>query len=156
MRRAKIGNTYYLILGLVFFPLGLLMLLRVSPIIDLMNSITSESQIVEVFGLILQFLGEGLICFSIIGAISGKVIANTEYNRQVLVASNVRNTQEQTALISGFQKSIDEQMTQLNFKLNQLQNQKSATVFAQSPAKCRFCGAKMDPGGFCPSCGKAN
>jgi tRNA(Ile2) C34 agmatinyltransferase TiaS len=121
-----------------------------------MNSITSESQIVEVFGLVLQFSGEGLICFGIIGAISGKVIANTEYNRQVLVASTVHNTQEQTALISGFKKSIDEQMTQLNFKLNQLQTQRSATLFAQSPVKCRFCGAKMDQSGFCPSCGKAN
>jgi hypothetical protein len=79
------------------------------------------AQTTQIFGLILQFNGEGLICFGLIGAISSKVIANIEYNRQVLVATHVRSAQEQTALVAGFKKGIDEQIAQLHTKLNQLQ-----------------------------------
>ncbi len=59
----------------------------------------------QIFGLIFQFLGEGLICFGIVGAVSGKVAASTEYNRQVLVATALRNQQEQNATIGGFKKN---------------------------------------------------
>jgi hypothetical protein len=149
MNRTKIGSTYYLVLGLVLFPVGLLMLLRISPIVDLITQLMPGTQTVQIFGLVLQFLGEGLICFGIIGAISSKVIASTEYNRQILVANGVRSTQEQTALISGIKRSVDEQIAQLHVKISQLQATKS-------PAKCRFCGSKIDQGLFCPSCGKAN
>lgn len=149
MKRTKIGSTYYLILGIVLFPLGLLILLRAPPVIDLITQLMPGTQTVQIFGLILQFFGEGLICFGIIGAISGKVIASTEYNRQILVASGVQRIQEQSAVISGFKRNIDEQIAQLHFKINQLQ----AT---QSPTKCRFCGTKIEQGYFCPSCGKAN
>ena len=112
------------------------------------------TQTVQIFGLILQFFGEGLICFGIIGAISGKVIASTEYNRQVLVASAVRNTQEQTALIAGFKRSIDEQIAQLHVNSTNFKHKESAS--SSVPSKCRFCGAKIEQGRFCPSCGKAN
>jgi hypothetical protein len=154
MNRTKIGSTYYLVLGLVLFPLGLLMLLRISPVIDLITQFMPGIQTVQIFGLILQFFGEGLICFGIIGSISGKVIASTEYSRQILVASGVQRTQEQTALITGFKRNIDEQIAQLHAKLNQLQAQRATLV--QSPSKCRFCGTKIEQGRFCPSCGKAN
>jgi hypothetical protein len=156
MNRPKTGSTYYLVLGLIIFPLGLLMLLRVSPIIDLITQLMPGTQTVQIFGLILQFLGEGLICFGIIGAISGKVTANTDYNRQVLVASNVRSTQEQTAFVASFKRSVDDQIAQLHAKLNQLQAQRAAAPIAQAPSKCRFCGAKIERGSFCLSCGKAN
>ena len=154
MNRTKIGSTYYLVLGLALFPIGLLMLLRVSPVIDIISQLMPGTQTVQIFGLILQFFGEGLICFGIIGAISGKVIASSVYNMQILVASGVQHTQEQTALISGFKRNIDEQIAELHAKLNQLQSQRESPV--QSPSKCRFCGTKIEQGRFCPSCGKAN
>ena len=156
MKKTKIGSTYYLVLGLIIFPLGLLMLLRVSPIIDLITTIMPGAQTIQIFGLILQFFGEGLICFGIIGAISGKVIANTEYNRQVLAAASVRNSQEQTALVAGFKRNIDDQIAQLHAKLNQLQAPRAPVLLTHAPTKCRFCGAKTQQGSFCASCGKAN
>jgi hypothetical protein len=156
MSKTKIGSTYYLAIGLILFPAGMLMLFRQPTIINLISNIMPSITTVEIFGLILQFLGEGLICFGIIGAISGKVIANTDYNRQVLVASATRNTQEQTALFATFKKSIDEQVSQLHVKLNQIQAQRTSASMFHAPSKCRFCGAKIEQGSFCPSCGKAN
>jgi hypothetical protein len=105
MSKTKIGSTYYLAIGLILFPAGMLMLFRQPTIISLLSNIMPSITTVEIFGLILQFLGEGLICFGIIRAISGKVIANTDYNRQVLVASAARITQEQTALFATFKKT---------------------------------------------------
>ena len=156
MKKSKIGSTYYLTIGLIIFPLGLLMLLRVSPVIELVTNIMPGPQTVQIFGLVLQFLGEGLICYGIIGAISGKVIANTEFNRQILVASAVQNTQEQNAHVAAFKTSIDEQINQLHSKLNQIQAQKTSAYTVKTPSKCRFCGTKIEQGSFCPSCGKAN
>ena len=156
MKKTRISSTYYLVLGLILFPLGLLTLLRASPIIDLVTTLMPGAQTYQIFGLILQFFGEGLICFGIVGAISGKVVASTEYNRQVLIATSVRSMQEQTALVTGFKKSLDEQIAQLHAKLNQLQAQRATVLLSQSPSKCRYCGAKIQQGSFCPSCGKAN
>ncbi len=111
----------------------------------------------QIFGLIFQLLGEGLICFGIVGAVSGKVAASTEYNRQVLVATALRNQQEQNATIGGFKKNVDDQTAQLQVKLNAIQFQmQKAAIPVQSPSKCRFCGAKIQQEPFCSVCGKAN
>ena len=132
------------------------MFLHVSPIIELVTSLMPDAQTIQIFGLILQFLGEGLICYGIICAISDKVIANAEYSRQILIASAFRNTKEQSAQLEALRKSIDEQVSQLNAKLNQIQSQEtSAKLFKKQP-RCRFCDAKIEQESFCPSCGKAN
>jgi len=156
MKKTKIGSTYYLTIGLILFPLGLLTLLQVPPIVDLVTNLMPGAQTVQIFGLILQFLGEGLICYGIIGAISGKVITNTEYNRQILVATAVQNTQEQATQVAAFKASIDQQVAQLHDKLNQIQAKKPSIYAVRAPSKCRFCGARIEEGSFCPSCGRAN
>ena len=156
MHKTKIGSTYYLAIGLILFPAGMLLLFHQPTIISLISNIMPSITTVEIFGLILQFLGEGLICFGIIGAISGKVTASTDYNRQVVVASAIRNTQEQTAQFSAFKKGMEEQVAQLHVKLNQIQAARVSETPFKVPPKCRFCGAKIEQGSFCPSCGRAN
>jgi hypothetical protein len=160
MSKRKVSSTYYLVLGLVLFPLGLFMLFGISPIKEAINALMPAAETVQIFGLILQFLGEGLICFGIVGAISGKVAATTDYSRQILVANALRSSQEQNAMISGFKKNVDDQIGQLHLKLNniqaQVQAQKVASPASQGPSKCRYCGTKITQGPFCPSCGKAN
>jgi hypothetical protein len=153
----KVGSTYYLVLGLVLFPLGLFMLFGISPIKEAISALMPGAETVQIFGLVLQFLGEGLICFGIVGAISGKVAAHTEYNSQILVATTVKSSQEQSAIIAGFKKSVDDQIAQLHLKLNQIQAQRATPpAMYQAPSKCKYCGAKITQGPFCPSCGKAN
>ena len=160
MSKRKVGSTYYLVLGLVLFPLGLFMLFGISPIKEAINTLMPGAETVQIFGLVLQFLGEGLICFGIVGAISGKVAATTDNNRQILVANALRSSQEQNAMIMGFKKSVDDQIGQLHAKLNniqaQVQAQKVTPPANQAPSKCRYCGTKITQGPFCPSCGKAN
>jgi hypothetical protein len=160
MSKKKVGSTYYLVLGLVLFPLGLFMLFQVYPVKDALNALIPGTDTIQILGFILQFLGEGLICFGIVGAISGKVAASTEHSREILVANSIRSSQEQNAMIAGFKKSVDDQIAQLHGKLNQIQAQvqaqRAAAPMYQVPSKCRYCGAKITQGPFCPSCGKAN
>ena len=156
MQMKKTGYLFYLVIGLIIFPIGLMTLLRVSPIFDLMNSISAGQQTNEAVGLVLQFVGEGLICFGIIGSISSRVIANAEYNRQMLVASTLQSIHEQDTLISTLRRSVDDQVTQLSDKINQIQSQRQLATFNLSPDKCRFCGGTISQGTFCPLCGRAN
>jgi hypothetical protein len=157
MPKTKVGSTYYLILGLILFPIGLLMLFNQPSMVSLISNIMPGTQTIEIFGTILMFLGEGLICFGIIGAISNRIEANAEFNRQVLQASAVRNMQEQTALVTGIKKSVEDHVALLHTKINQLYVQNTAfTRQLTLPANCKFCGTKLENSPFCPSCGKAN
>jgi hypothetical protein len=162
MKRTQIGSSYYLAIGLVIFPVGLLMLFGQSSIVSLFSGFMS-GQTLEIFGLILQFFGEGLICFGIIGAVSSKVNANSDYNRQILMATVAKNLQDQAAgtnrnmqeHVAGITKNFNGQIATLHAKLNQIQLTRVATV-STAPINCKFCGTKINQGPFCPSCGKAN
>ena len=162
MKRAKIGSSYYLAIGLVIFPVGLLMLFGQSTVVNLFSGLMS-TQTLEIFGLILQFFGEGLICFGIMGGISNKVNSNSDFNRQVIMASVTKNVQEQVASsnrsmqehMNGLARNFDGQIASLHSKLTQIQ-QTRAVAAPNVPISCKFCGTKMNQGSFCPSCGKAN
>src|SRR3990172_2360197 len=116
MHRTKL-STYYLILGLLLFPLGLLMLFGQPLILDFMTNIMPSTQTIEIFGLIIMFLGEGLICYGIVTTISNRVAASAELNRQVLFRDVARNTQEQ---IVGVSRNMEAQIAGLNAKLDQI------------------------------------
>jgi hypothetical protein len=162
MKKAKIGSSYYLAIGLVIFPVGLLMLFGQPTVVSLFSGFMG-AQTLEIFGLILQFFGEGLICFGIIGAVSTKVNSNADYNRQILMATVAKNLQDQAAStnrniqehVAGITKNFNGQIESLHAKLNQMQLARVASV-SKAPIKCKFCGTKIDQGPFCPSCGKAN
>ena len=146
----KILATYYLVLGVILFPLGLLMLQGQPSLLSLMSNMPS-TQTIEIFGLIIMFLGEALLCYGIVNAVVVRVTDGAELNRQIVVASVVKNVQEQ---IVGFSKNINDQVSTLNAKMDQIQQNISQRL-PPTRATCKFCGAKMGEGRFCPSCGKA-
>ncbi len=157
MKTTKIGSTDYLAIGIAIFPLGLLMLLRQPTLLSLLSSIMPDTLTIEVFGLIIQFIGEGLICFGIIGAISGRVNTQTEYNRQILQAIVSKNLQDHTMILSGIKRSMDEQILQLHDKSNARQSQNAGSSIQRTEQhSCKFCGERIQQGSFCPQCGKAN
>jgi len=151
MHRTKL-STYYLILGLLLFPLGLLMLFGQPLILDFMTNIMPSTQTIEIFGLIIMFLGEGLICYGIVTTIFNRVAASAELNRQVLFRDVARNTQEQ---IVGVSRNMEAQIAGLNAKLDQIYQTNASARLAELEVNCRFCGTKMGQGRFCSSCGKA-
>lgn len=133
--------TYYLILGVILFPLGLLMLQGQPSLLSLMANIMPSTQTIEIFGLIIMFLGEALLCYGIVNAVVVRVADGAELNRQIVVAGVVKNVQEQ--------------VNQLNAKLDQIQQCNASKPLLAARANCQFCGARMGEGRFCPSCGKA-
>ncbi len=157
MKKTNIGSAYYLALGLIIFPIGTLLLLRQPTFINLMSNLMPDIATIEIFGLILQFLGEGLICFGIIGTISSRVLAATEYNRQILAAGITKNIQEQTFVMAGLKRNFEEQIATLQSEIGQFRAHKgSFGNQAALPSNCRFCGSPIMESRFCPRCGKAN
>lgn len=162
MKTTKIGSSYYLAVGIVIFPIGLLMLFGQPAIVSLFSGFMS-AQTLQIFGLILQFFGEGLICFGIISGVSSKVNTNSDYNRQIIMASVSKNVQDQVAVanrnmqehLAELTRNFNGQIASLHAKLNEIQPIRAAAV-SNVPVNCKFCGAKINQGPFCPSCGKAN
>ncbi len=151
----KPSSTYYLTIGLILFPLGLLMLLGQPSIVNLFSNIMPSTQTIEIFALIIQFIGEGLICYGIIRAISDRVKTQTEYNNQVMMSGFYKNMQEQTALVTGFKRNMEEQVIQMNNRLDLIQRNQNLPSSVKVPSECKFCGSKIKQGSFCPECGKA-
>lgn len=145
-------STYYLILGLILLPLGLLMLLGQPSLLSLMTNIMPSTQTIEIFGIVILFLGEGLVCYGMVTGITARVSAGVELNRQIMVEGVARGVQDQ---IAGVARSMEEKVAVLDSKLDQMHQ---ATLNARISAvrtNCRFCGATIGDSRFCPSCGKA-
>ena len=152
----KLGYGYYLTFGLAVFPIGTLLLLRQPSLINLVSNLMPSIETVEIFGLFLQFLGEGLIAYGLIGVISNRTTTVAEINRQIVVAGMNRQMQDQASALAAFKNNMNQQIAALSAKLNQLETStRRPTVLTLS--NCKFCGAKLTPGAsFCPQCGKAN
>ena len=144
-----------LIGGFAFFIIGLLLILHQDPIFGLFSQITPDIQAINVAGVVVQFMGQALVVFGIIRSTSNKLISSIQTERQITMASIAQKMQqiqtEQQALKTGY--------IQTATKLDTLiANQKSAafTPIKLIPSKCKFCGAQIEQGRFCPQCGKAN
>lgn len=98
---------------------------------SLVSNIMPGAQTIEIFGLIIQFLGEGFICYGIVNAISNRVAAGDELSRQVLFAGVSRNMQEQVA---GVSRNMEEQIARVNAKLDQIQQAKASQRLPPMPA----------------------
>jgi hypothetical protein len=62
--------------------------------------------------------------------------------------------QEQTFLVSKFRMDMEAQVAQIHAKLDQIQRNALPSM-REVPLNCKFCGAKIEQGNFCPECGKA-
>ena len=156
MKRAKVSTSYYLIIGLIIFPLALLMLVRQPTLISLISQLMPSSSTTDLFGVILLFLGEGAVAFGIISHVTGKVVASAEQDR-LIYANAISQTMDQQAALSAAIRNVQDQVSQANQKIQQvhvltmsMQKQQTATS-----VNCKFCGAAINEDRFCPSCGRA-
>ncbi len=120
-------------------------------LLSLMTNIMPSTQTIEIFGIIIMFIGEALLAYGIVNAVVVRVSNGAELNRQIMVAGVAKNVQDQLA---GFSRNMEEQVAALNAKMEQIQ-QKASLRLPPANVNCQFCGAKMGEGRFCPSCGKA-
>lgn len=155
MTKKLSSATGLLIGGFVFFVLGLLLILHQNPLFGWFSQILPDIQSVNVAGVAVQFIGQAFVVFGIMRSTSDKLISHMQNERQITMTGIAQNMQqiqtEQQALKTGYLQTI----TKLDALLA---NQKSVTFTSKTSmsAKCKFCGAQIETGYFCPQCGKAN
>jgi hypothetical protein len=154
MKKTKTSTSRYLIIGLILFPLGLFMLFRQTSFISLLNNIIPASETIDIFGVILLFIGEGAIAYGIIGSVANKVIANAEQDR-VVYANTLTHVMDQQTAISASMRSMQDQVGQVHTRVQQIQAAAMSPQIPRNPTNCKFCGANMGEGRFCPNCGRA-
>jgi tRNA U34 5-carboxymethylaminomethyl modifying enzyme MnmG/GidA len=156
MKRARVSTSYYLIIGLILFPLALLMLVRQPTFMSLISQLMPSSSTTDLFGVILLFLGEGAIAFGIIGQVAGKIVASAEQDRLIYANAISRTMDQQTAMSTAI-RNVQDQVSQANQKIQQMHTLAMSTQYQRQPvlANCKFCGAAITEGRFCPSCGRA-
>jgi hypothetical protein len=154
MKTTKTSANRYLIIGLIIFPLGLLILFRQLSFTSLISNIIPASETVDILGAILLFLGEGTIAFGIIGTVTNKVLANADKERMIYANTLTHVMEQQTAVYAAV-KSMQDQVAQANTRLQQIQTASTSPHLPKNPINCKFCGANMGDGRFCPNCGRA-
>ena len=144
MKRSKISTNWYLIIGLILFPIAFLILVRQPTFMSLISQLMPSTSTTDLFGVILLFLGEGAIAFGIIGQVASRVVASAEQDR-LIYANAISRAMDQQASISTALLNVQDQISVIS-----TQNQRSPALI-----NCRFCGATMAEGRFCPSCRRA-
>lgn len=154
MSKKSASATGIVIGGFVFFALGLLLILQQNPVSDLFAKITPDISI-EVAGVVVQFIGQALVVLGVMKSTSLKLISSMQAEREMTIAGINQNMQqfraEQQALRVGYSQTV----TKLDALIAK-QNAQTATPKTVIPSDCKFCGAQMNQGYFCPQCGKAN
>lgn len=154
MKKSNSSANRYLIIGLILLPLGLLIIFRQSSFMSIISNLMPASETSDILGIVLLFIGEFAIAFGIMGSVTNKVLANADQERMIY-ANALTRVMDQQATISGAMKSIQDQMGQVNTRLQQIQTASTAAVAMKNTATCKFCGANMGEGRFCPNCGRA-
>jgi NADH pyrophosphatase NudC (nudix superfamily) len=123
---------------------------------SLISPLMPSSSTTDLFGVILLFLGEGAVAFGIISQVTGKVVAGAEQDR-LIYANAISRTMEQQAAMSTAMRNVQDQVSQANQKIQQVHALATSMQYprASSQANCKFCGATIAEGRFCPSCGRA-
>jgi len=154
--KRTVSTNWYLIIGLVLFPVAFLILVRQPTLMSYVSQLMPSTSTTDLFGAILLFLGEGAIAFGIINRVTGKVIASAEQDR-LIYANAISRTMDQQTAISVAIRDLQGQVSQTNQKIQQMHNLTTSTQYQQQvvPTNCKFCGAVMTEGRFCFNCGKA-
>jgi len=156
MKRTKFSTSYYLIVGLILFPIAFLILIRQPTLMSVLSQAMPSTSTTDLFGVILLFLGEGAIAFGIINQVTDKVIASAEQER-LLYANAISRTIDQQTSVSAAIRNLQDQVSQANQKIQQMHYQQVSTQYQQptAPVNCKFCGTMIAEGRFCPKCGRA-
>ena len=151
--------TYLLVAGLGLFTIGLLVILRLNPFFGWLSQITPDAQVVEVVGVLSQFLGQALVVFGAMRSASHKFVSGMQTERQLTMASFAQNLQQFQAKVQNEQQTLRVGYIQTMAKLDAIiANQKllAAQPKGSTETNCKFCGTRTLQGQFCSKCGKVN
>jgi hypothetical protein len=148
-----------IIVGLTFFVLGLLVILRENPLFGFVSQIVPDAQSALIFGAVVQALGQVIIVFGAMKSNSANLMNNLQTERQLTLGTITRNMDQLQSRMQTERQTLMASYNQTMAKLDHLiATQKALTVNPHKslPINCKFCGAKTEQGIFCPNCGKAN
>ncbi len=157
MKNRSCSSSGLLAVGIVFFILGLLAILQAGIVMGFLSQILPNAEAIVIFGIIMQFIGQAFVISGVVRSTSNKFMTRIQSERQMTTASfnqavqqmQIKWQSDKQALVDGFNQNVA--------KLESLiANQKSALASLPLPSSCKFCGAKISQGHFCPKCGKAN
>lgn len=156
MKRTSFLPKIQIIIGLIFFTLGLLLVLRENTTFSLFSQIFPDTLSTLIFSVILLLAGQTAVIFAVIKLSSSKILTNIETERQLtsLLLRNIEQIQKRMQNERQTSSAIDNETTGKPGHLEAEQTTASApqTVL---PANCRYCGTQIPNGYFCPKCGKA-
>jgi hypothetical protein len=145
-RSSSMLYSTFLVIGVLFFFLGLLALTHQSNVIGFFSLILPDIQTIELFGVLLQSVGVLLVLYGIMKFVTDELIVKSGKENQAILFSLMQTVER-----------VDRRTTEVVEKLGSIQMANSAPQTQVSTfLKCRFCGSKVDQGSsFCPSCGKS-
>ena len=91
MKFRAISAAFFLIVGLAFFTLGLLVILHESTVVGLISFFVSDTETIEIVGVITLFLGQAVMIFGVVKSTSHKFLSSVEAERQRTVAGVAQN-----------------------------------------------------------------
>ncbi len=159
MKTKSLSGVNFLVVGFALFTFGLLAILHEQTVFNLLSQVLPSAQAVEILGVVLQFLSEGLLFYGVAKSVSSRVLTSVQAERQMTVAGFTQSIQQLQSKLQADRQALITAYNQTVTKLDTLiANQRIVTVSSLStlPASCKFCGSQIDQGHFCPKCGKAN
>ena len=148
MKKFSSVTSGLLIGGIILFILGLLMLLQLNPLFNLFSQVIPNAQVIEVIGVIFQFIGQAFVVFGAVRSTSHNLILNMQTERRITMEGFTQNIQQLQNRILIEQQALKNGYTQTSAKVDAL--------IANQKMDCKFCGAQIQQSRFCPQCGKAN
>ena len=149
----------YIILGVSFFIVGLLIILQENSLFGLVSQIAPNTESVLVFGAVIQSIGQAIVVFGFVKLNSNKLLSNFQFERQLTITAFAKNIDQLQVRMQNDRQSLLASYTQTMSKLDHLiatqKDLNNAPIVAR-PISCKYCGAKLEQGAFCLKCGKAN
>ncbi len=156
-KKINSASSGLIIGGVILFMFGLLMILRVNPLLSLFSQVIPDVQVIEVVGVISQFIGQALVVFGAMRSTAHNLISNMQAERRITMEGFNQSVQQFQSKLLSEQQALKTGYTQAMAKIDALMaNQKAALPKAVLPSNCKFCGAQIQQSRFCPQCGKAN
>jgi hypothetical protein len=157
MKRTSFLPKIQIIIGLIFFTLGLLLVLRESTTFSLFSQIFPDTLSALIFSVILLLAGQAAVIFAVIKLSSAKILTNIETERQ-LTGLLLRNIEQIQNKMQNGRQTPSATYNETTGKFGHLETEQTTATALQTvlPANCRYCGTQTQNGYFCPKCGKAN
>jgi hypothetical protein len=156
MKRTSFLPKIQIIIGLIFFTLGLLLVLRENTTFSLFSQIFPDTLSTLIFSVILLLAGQTAVIFAVIKLSSSRILTNIETERQ-LTSLLLRNIEQIQNRMQNGRQTPSAAYNETTGRTGDAETIQTAatTLPTVLPANCRYCGAQIQNGYFCAKCGKA-